>query len=137
MQIVTSLLAGLLFGIGLILSGMTDPEKIIGFLDVSGNWNPSLMMVMIAALLPSVLAFTYAKRSERSWLGLPVHLPEARRIDRRLVLGSLVFGAGWGLAGYCPGPALSSILSGRLEPLIFVMAMLAGMAAYELIESRN
>ncbi|KQQ93658.1 DUF6691 family protein [Massilia sp. Leaf139] len=134
MHIVMALLAGLVFGIGLIVSGMTDPAKVIGFLDLAGAWNPSLGFVMGGAILVGVVAFALARRRDRSWLGAPMRLPTATAIDRRLVLGALAFGAGWGLAGYCPGPALASLATGGAKPLIFVLAMLAGMALFEVFE---
>lgn len=134
MQIFIALMAGLLFGIGLIVSGMTDPAKVIGFLDLAGSWDPSLAFVMGGAILVGVFAFGVARKRERSLLGAPMRLPTATRIDRRLVLGSLAFGAGWGLAGYCPGPALASLVSGGIKPLIFTLAMLAGMALFEVLE---
>lgn len=134
MQIIMALAAGLLFGIGLIVSGMTDPAKVIGFLDLAGNWDPSLAFVMGGAILVGVFAFRMARKRDRSLLGTPMRLPTATGIDRRLVLGSLAFGAGWGLAGYCPGPALASLASGGEKPLIFTLAMLAGMAVFEVLE---
>lgn len=132
MQIITALATGLIFGLGLILSGMTDPSKVIGFLDLAGLWDPSLAFVMGGAILVGVVAFQFAKRREKSLLGNVMRLPTARQVDCRLVLGSLAFGAGWGLAGYCPGPALVAVAQGGVQPLIFVAAMLAGMALYEI-----
>jgi hypothetical protein len=137
MPVITSLIAGLLFGLGLILSGMTNPEKVIGFLDISGQWDPSLMLVMLGALLVSFFAFRHAENREKSLLNEAIKLPTAQKIDRRLLIGSLLFGAGWGLAGYCPGPALSSLLSGDLAPVVFVLAMLAGMGLHEVMERRR
>jgi uncharacterized membrane protein YedE/YeeE len=134
MQILMALVAGLLFGIGLIVSGMTDPAKVTGFLDLAGPWDPSLAFVMGGAILVGIFAFRFAGKRERSFLGAAMRLPTATRIDRRLVLGSLAFGAGWGLAGYCPGPALASLASGGLKPMIFTLAMLAGMAVFEVLE---
>jgi uncharacterized protein len=134
MQIFTALMVGLLFGIGLIVSGMTDPAKVIGFLDLAGSWDPSLGFVMGGAILVGVFAFGVARKRERSLLGAPMRLPTATVIDRRLVLGSLAFGAGWGLAGYCPGPALASLATGGAKPLLFTLAMLAGMALFEVLE---
>ena len=132
MQIVIALATGLLFGLGLILSGMTDPSKVIGFLDLTGRWDPSLAFVMGGAILVGVVAFRFARGREKSLLGDSMRLPTARQVDRRLVLGSLAFGAGWGLAGYCPGPALVAVAQGGTQPLIFVVAMLGGMAFYEI-----
>lgn len=134
MQILFALLTGLVFGVGLILSGMTDPSKVIGFLDLAGDWDPSLLIVMGGAVAIGVIAFRLAGRQERSLLGATMRLPSAKHIDRRLVLGSLVFGVGWGLAGLCPGPALVSLSMGSSQATIFVIAMLAGMAIFELSE---
>jgi uncharacterized membrane protein YedE/YeeE len=134
MQFIFVFAIGLLFGIGLIVSGMTDPGKVLGFLDLAGNWDPSLLFVMGGATLVAGIGFGVARRRGRTLFGTPVSLPAATAIDRRLVLGSLVFGAGWGLAGFCPGPALASLGTGRGEPLLFSLAMVAGMALFELIE---
>ena len=134
MHILSALIVGLVFGIGLIVSGMTDPSKVLGFLDLAGTWDPSLAFVMGGAILVGLLAFRMAGRRERSLLGEAMRLPTATRIDRRLVLGSLAFGAGWGLAGYCPGPALASLASGSAKPLVFTAAMVAGMGVFELFE---
>ena len=125
---------GLVFGIGLLISGMTDPSKIIGFLDLAGPWDPSLAFVMGGAVAVGFIAFSFARRRTQAFLGGAMHLPTARRIDRRLVLGSLVFGIGWGLAGYCPGPAVVAAGMGQGKAIAFVVAMLAGMGIYELIE---
>ena len=129
----TEFLAGLLFGLGLILSGMTDPGKVLGFLDLFGLWDPSLALVMGGAILVGLVAFTLAKKRSQSILGSAMQLPTNQQIDQRLVLGSLLFGAGWGLAGFCPGPALVSVASGESKALIFVLAMIAGMVIYELL----
>lgn len=129
-----ALLAGLLFGIGLILSGMSDPSKVLGFLDINGSWDPSLAFVLGGAVLVGLLAFPIATKRPKSILGEVMHLPTATQIDRRLVLGSIIFGVGWGLAGYCPGPAFASLAQGGLKPLIFVVAMLLGMGLFEVLE---
>jgi uncharacterized membrane protein YedE/YeeE len=136
MQIVMALIVGLVFGIGLIVAGMTNPAKVQGFLDLAGDWDPSLAFVMGGAILVGLVAFRFARRRERSLLGEVMRLPTATQIDRRLVLGGLAFGAGWGLAGFCPGPALASLAAGGVKPLIFVGAMLAGMGIFELLERR-
>lgn len=133
MQIVTAFATGLLFGLGLILSGMTDPTKVTGFLDIAGTWNPSLIFVMGGAILVAMVAFRIAGTRTHALLGGAMHLPTARQIDKRLILGGVIFGIGWGLAGYCPGPALASLATGGSKPLIFVLAMLAGMATYEIL----
>ncbi len=136
MKLLLALLAGLVFGLGLILSGMTDPAKVIGFLDISGNWDPSLGLVMGGAVLVGLLTFRFSARRTKAFFGDAMQLPTARHIDRRLVLGSMTFGVGWGLAGYCPGPALASLASGGVQALLFVAAMLAGMALFAVLEKR-
>jgi uncharacterized membrane protein YedE/YeeE len=133
-SIAASFTAGVLFGIGLILSGMSDPGKVIGFLDVLGNWDPSLAFVMAGAIAVGLFAFALAKRRTRALLGGAMHLPQGRDIDHRLVGGSLVFGVGWGLAGFCPGPALVSFASGQEKAAVFVAAMLFGMLLYSALE---
>ena len=134
MHIIMALVVGLVFGIGLIISGMTDPSKVIGFLDLAGRWDPSLGFVMGGAILVGLVAFRFAAGRDKSLLGDVMRLPTATRIDRRLVLGSLAFGSGWGLAGYCPGPALASLASGGSKPLVFAAAMVVGMVIFELLE---
>jgi len=134
MHIFAAFIAGLIFGVGLIISGMTNPSKIIGFLDITGVWDPSLLLVMVGAISLSYFAFRKAGVLAKPLLGDEMQLPKSREVNRRLVTGSLIFGAGWGLAGYCPGPALASIATGAQEPIIFVTAMIAGMAIYELAE---
>jgi uncharacterized membrane protein YedE/YeeE len=134
MQILGAFLIGILFGVGLILSGMIDPSKIIGFLDVTGAWDPSLAFVMGGAVLVGALGFRIAERRAVSWFGGLLQLPRTRDIDRRLVLGSLTFGFGWGLAGFCPGPAVVAFGAGYDQAVVFVVAMLGGMAVYEVAE---
>ena len=137
MPIVTSLLAGLVFGLGLIVSGMANPKKVLGFLDLAGAWDPSLAFVMVGAIAVAVVAFAVARARTRSFFGLALQLPAARHVDARLVGGSLLFGVGWGLAGFCPGPALVALGMGELKAAVFVAAMLLGMAAFELLERRR
>lgn len=137
MSVILAFLVGLIFGLGLILAGMTNPAKVLAFLDLAGEWDPSLALVMIGAIGVGTVAFHFAEGRPRAWLGDVMHLPTAKHIDRRLVLGSLAFGTGWGLAGYCPGPAIASLAVGGAKVWIFVAAMLAGMAIYELLERRN
>lgn len=127
-------LVGLLFGWGLLLSGMTDPGKVQGFLDLFGHWDPSLAFVMGGAIGVGLVAFALAKKRTSTFVGDALHLPTSNDIDKPLVIGSLVFGAGWGLAGFCPGPALVSVGTGQPKALVFVVAMLAGMLAYKLVE---
>ncbi|NBS47189.1 MAG: YeeE/YedE family protein [Betaproteobacteria bacterium] len=130
-------LVGLIFGLGLILAGMTDPAKVIGFLDLFGQWDPSLAFVMGGAILVGVFSFGFARRRATTFLGGAFHLPTRNDIDRRLVIGSLVFGAGWGLAGFCPGPGLVSMAAGEPKALAFVAAMVGGMLLFELGERRS
>jgi hypothetical protein len=134
MNAVFSFGAGLVFGAGLILSGMTDPGKVIGFLDVAGSWDPSLALVMAGAILVGFFAFRSAGRRGRTFLGGALHLPNRRDVDLRLLGGSAVFGIGWGLAGFCPGPALVSFASGVDQAAVFVAAMLGGMLVHRAAE---
>jgi hypothetical protein len=131
MQKLISIIAGVVFGIGLILSGMTDPAKVKGFLDIAGHWDPSLALVMAGAIGIGVFAFTLAKRREVSWTGSRIELPGNTSIDARLITGGMLFGAGWGVAGYCPGPALVSLGYGSPEALVFVAAMVGGMLLHD------
>lgn len=137
MSIVTSLLSGLLFGLGLLLSGMADPARVIGFLDLAGRWNPSLAFVMAGAIAVGVVAFAVAGRRTRSFLGLDMKLPTGRDIDRRLIGGSILFGIGWGIAGFCPGPGLVALGMGEAKALVFVASMLVGMGIFELLEQHR
>lgn len=134
MLFLTSLIAGLLFGVGLIISGMTNPEKIIGFLDILGNWDPSLFFVMLGAVFISFFAFRLASKKPVSFLGQTMNIPTKKDIDLPLIYGSIIFGIGWGLAGYCPGPAIASIATINSQPIVFVIAMLIGMLVYEVIK---
>jgi uncharacterized membrane protein YedE/YeeE len=134
MRALSAFVIGLVFGLGLILSGMTDPGKVIGFLDLAGNWDPSLAFVMGGAIAVGFFAFRIAERRAHSLLGGALELPGTRDLDRRLVLGSIVFGIGWGIGGFCPGPALVSLGAGQEKALWFVLAMLAGMLIYVAVE---
>ncbi|ACD19952.1 YeeE/YedE family protein [Paraburkholderia phytofirmans] len=134
MRLLTALVSGLLFGIGLMVSGMANPAKVLGFLDIAGHWDPSLAFVMVGAIGVASIAFLFAKRRKKSLLGSPMVIPPASGVTWRLVLGSAVFGVGWGLAGFCPGPALVALGAGFLKAWGFVAAMLAGMAVFELLE---
>lgn len=129
-------LAGLLFGLGLIVSGMVQPAKVLGFLDLAGAWDPSLAFVMAGAIAVGLPTFALARRRRETFLGLQMQLPSSTVVDRRLVGGSLLFGIGWGLAGLCPGPALVVAGTGNLPALVFVAAMVAGMAVFERLERR-
>ena len=132
-----SLLAGLVFGLGLIVSGMANPAKVLGFLDLAGAWDPSLAFVMAGAIAVAAFAFALAKKRTASFLGAAMKLPGSRDIDRRLVIGSVLFGIGWGVAGFCPGPGLVALGMGEIKALVFVGAMLLGMGIFELIERRK
>lgn len=133
----SSLLAGLVFGLGLIVSGMANPAKVLGFLDLAGPWDPSLAFVMAGAIGVGFFAFLLAKKRRLSLLGAEIKLPASGPVDRRLLAGSLLFGMGWGLAGFCPGPGLVALGMGEPKAAVFVMAMLAGMGLFELIEKRR
>lgn len=124
-------IVGLLFGWGLLISGMTDPGKVIGFLDLTGSWDPSLALVMGGAIAVGFFAFGTAKKRTSNFLGGALHLPTSSDIDKRLILGALLFGAGWGLAGFCPGPGIVSMAAGQPKAAVFVVAMLAGMLVFE------
>jgi hypothetical protein len=133
---ISEFFVGLLFGLGLILSGMTDPSKVIGFLDIFGLWDPSLALVMGGAIAVGFFAFTLAKKRTINFLGGALHLPKSSQIDKPLVIGAVLFGAGWGLAGFCPGPALVSLASGQIKAAAFVVFMLAGMQLFEILARR-
>ncbi len=136
MKAAVALVAGLLFGAGLMLSGMTNPARVIGFLDVQA-WDPTLMFVMGGALLVTTPVFAWARRRERPVLEPIFHAPAKTQLDGRLLLGAALFGAGWGLAGLCPGPALVSLPSARVELLGFVVVMLASLFAVRAWDTRR
>lgn len=132
-----ALIAGLTFGMGLLVSGMANPDKILSFLDLAGAWDPSLALVMVGAIAIGSLGFHIARSRPHSLLAAPLRMPTAVQLDRRLVLGSLAFGVGWGLAGFCPGPALVALGAGELKAATFVLAMVMGMACFEVIERQR
>ena len=134
---VTEFAVGLLFGMGLMLSGMTDPGKVIGFLDLFGSWDPSLALVMGGAILVGFFAFAIAKKRTTTFLGGVLRFPTNMDIDKKLVVGSVLFGAGWGLAGFCPGPGLVSLASGQAKGVLFVVFMLIGMQLFEMFNRRS
>lgn len=129
-----ALCAGVLFGLGLLLSGMVNPAKVLGFLNLAGPWDPSLGLVMVGAIGAALVPLQWSARQTRSLLGSPMRMPLARTLDRRLIGGSLVFGIGWGIAGICPGPALVALGMGVPQAYVFVLAMLVGMGLFEAIE---
>ena len=126
-KLILSLLSGLVFGLGLLVSGMGNPAKVLNFLDFFGTWDPSLALVMAGAIAVGLFAFTWAKRRKTALLGEPMQLPTATQIDTRLLLGAAMFGIGWGLSGFCPGPALMNLLTLHKEVIIFVVSMIVGM----------
>lgn len=128
----SALFSGLVFGFGLILSGMTNPAKIIGFLDVFGDWDPSLALVMAGAIAVTLPAFYFLKKRQKTWLNLAFSWPIREAIDTPLIVGSVLFGVGWGLAGLCPGPSTVALTSGMAEISLFFGAMLAGIALHSL-----
>lgn len=132
-----ALLAGLVFGLGLIIGGMTNPAKVLAFLDITGDWDPSLAFVMLGAIAVSFFAFREVRQRHWSVLGLSIDLPGTNRLDRPLIIGAILFGIGWGLAGFCPGPAIVSVLIGGSSAWIFVASMLAGMGLYTLAERQG
>ncbi|MES3014005.1 MAG: DUF6691 family protein [Pseudomonadota bacterium] len=123
--------SGLVFGLGLLASGMTDPAKVKGFLDVAGAWDPSLALVMGGAIAVGLVAFALARRRTTAWSGAPMLLPASTAIDTPLVAGGVLFGIGWGIAGFCPGPALVALASGSGAALLFTLAMLVGMLLHD------
>ena len=137
MQVLAALLSGLVFGLGLLVSGMANPAKVLGFLDLTGRWDPSLALVMAGAIAVGMLAFSVARRRTVSLLGLDMIWPKTRHIDRRLIGGSVLFGIGWGIAGFCPGPALVALGMGEWKAVVFVVAMLIGMGLFDLAEQRT
>ncbi|NOT14894.1 MAG: YeeE/YedE family protein [Methylotenera sp.] len=129
-----ALFSGLIFGLGLILAGMANPAKVLGFLDITGAWDPSLALVMCGAITIGAIAFTIAKKRQVTFLGLNLHLPTAHKADIRLALGSILFGIGWGLSGICPGPALVLLGTGIAKGFYFASFMLLGMLIFAGLE---
>jgi uncharacterized membrane protein YedE/YeeE len=126
-NLISQYLIGVLFGFGLLISGMTNPQKILNFLDLAGSWDPSLLFVMGGAVLIGLTGFYLLTQRSQAFFGGALRVPTRRDISKPLVIGSIIFGAGWGIAGFCPGPAIVSIGSGQAKAAVFVIAMLAGM----------
>jgi len=125
-----ALVSGLIFGLGLLISGLANPSKVLAFLDLAGAWDPSLALVMVAAIAVAIVPFSLARRRPCALVtGQPMNLPKQRQIDRPLIVGALIFGAGWGVAGFCPGPAIVLAASGAPLAVLFLVAMLVGMWA--------
>ena len=136
MTLFTAFLSGLVFGLGLIVSGMANPAKVLGFLDLAGAWDPSLALVMAGAIGVGVFAFRVAHTRMETMLGVELKLPKLTHIDKRLMIGSVLFGVGWGIGGFCPGPGIVALGAGEVKAAIFVVSMIAGMAVFELMEKR-
>jgi len=134
MRMLSALVCGALFGAGLAIGGMTQPAKVVGFLDLAGNWDASLAFVMIGAIAVHALASRFVLARAKPVLAPEFAIPKRREIEGRLIGGAVLFGSGWGLAGFCPGPAVTSILSGHIAAPVFVVGMLAGMIIYGLAE---
>lgn len=132
MRVIAALISGLLFGLGLTISGMVNPEKVLGFLDVAGDWDPSLALVMAAAIPVAAIGFGIGRRRKAPLCGKEFALPTKTAVDLPLVAGALTFGIGWGMAGYCPGPALASLAIGNPQSAVFAAAMFFGMAVFRL-----
>lgn len=132
----TALAAGILFGLGLVVSQMTNPEKVIGFLDVFGQWDPSLAFVMGGALIVTTIGYRLTTKNPRPLFDTTFQIPTNQQIDKRLAMGSVLFGAGWGLVGLCPGPAVAALTIGGLPVIVFFIAMGAGMGLFELFNRR-
>jgi uncharacterized protein len=135
-ELLSTFAIGFLFALGLGISGMTDPSKVIGFLDITGDWDPTLLFVMAGAVTVHFISYRLIKRKTSPLLSPDWHLPTKRDVTPSLVIGAVIFGAGWGLAGYCPGPALTSTASFQLTPIMFVVAMMSGMMIRNLFDSK-
>jgi uncharacterized protein len=136
MSTITAFISGVIFAIGLAISGMTQPQKIIAFLNFAGDWDPSLMFVMIGAIAVHAVAYRWIRRRNKPLYDSKFNDPEETRMTRSLVLGSLTFGVGWGLGGYCPGPAIASLATFAIRPAVFVAAMLIGMFLFRKLSAR-
>lgn len=130
-------LTGLIFGVGLIVSGMSNPYNVIGFLDLAGNWNPSLAFVMLGAVGVTLFGMRWIEARQRTFFNDTLHLPGTSHINKELVIGGLIFGAGWAIAGFCPGPALVALGAGYPKALVFVIAMIAGMLIHDHVYKRK
>ncbi len=129
-------LAGLLFGFGLLISGMTDPTKVQGFLDVFGAWDISLALVMGGGLIVAIIGVQLAKRQQTSWIGTLIELPSKTSVNKKLLIGAMLFGIGWGLVGICPGPGIVLLGTGQWQAYVFIPAMIVGMLIYQWFEPK-
>lgn len=137
MTVLIALVAGMVFGAGLLISGMMDPEKVIGFLDIFGDWDPSLMFVMGSALIVTIPVFRLILRRQKPVFSERFSLPMKMYLDKRLLGGAAIFGVGWGLYGYCPGPGISSLASLNMASFLFVPSMVVGMWLVSLVDGNN
>lgn len=133
---IIGLLAGLLFGIGLLISGMTNPTKVQGFLDIFGAWDISLALVMGGGLIVAIIGVQLAKRQQTSWIGTLIELPSKTTINKKLLIGAMLFGIGWGLVGICPGPGIVLLGTGQWQAYAFIPAMIVGMLIYQWLEPK-
>ncbi len=133
---IIGLVAGLLFGFGLLISGMTDPAKVQGFLDVFGAWDISLALVMGGGLAVAIVGVQLAKRQKMSWIGTPIDMPTSTTINSKLLIGAMLFGIGWGLVGICPGPGIVLLGTGQWQAYVFIPAMVIGMVIYQWLEPK-
>ncbi len=133
---IIGLLAGLLFGFGLLISGMTDPVKVQGFLDVFGAWDISLALVMGGGLAVAIVGVQLAKRQQSSWIGTLIEMPSKTVINKKLLIGAMLFGIGWGLVGICPGPGIVLLGTGQWQAYVFIPAMIVGILVYQWLEPK-
>ena len=133
---IIGLLVGLLFGIGLLISGMTNPAKVQGFLDVFGAWDISLALVMGGGLIVAIIGVQLAKRQQTSWIGTLIELPSKTSVNKKLLIGAMLFGIGWGLVGICPGPGIVLLGTGQWQAYVFIPAMIVGMLVYQWFEPK-
>lgn len=133
---IIGLLTGLLFGFGLLISGMTDPVKVQGFLDIFGAWDISLALVMGGGLLVAIVGVQLAKRQQTSWIGTKIELPSKTTINKKLLIGAMLFGIGWGLVGICPGPGIVLLGTGQWQAYVFIPAMIVGMLIFQWLEPK-
>lgn len=131
-----ALVVGFIFAIGLGISGMTQPQKVVGFLDLFGNWDPSLIFVMVGGIIVHFLTYKLIRKRKSPLLSVEWHVPTKKEITPALIIGALLFGIGWGLGGYCPGPAVTSLASFEMKPFIFVLSMIVGMFLFRLIDKK-
>jgi uncharacterized protein len=134
---ITALIAGALFGAGLVISDMINPDRVLAFLDVTGKWDASLAFVMGGALIPSAIAYIVKKKMNMPFVAEEFHLPTKKNMDSALVMGAALFGIGWGLVGLCPGPALAALITGRWQIIVFVLAMCAGIVMHRFMHEKS